>query len=163
VVSQAQKDVEDRIADGIRQERDKIAADETRKARMLVSDELTGKTKEIGALQQILKAKDDRLAEAQKAQAELVRNQRELDDAKRELDLTVETRVRQQFVLRTDSGGNLGANLRNCDSATFATPLFDGFRRYQNTVKAFGQFVALQNNGGVGPGDDSAPRSSRAS
>lgn len=96
-VSQAQKDVEDRIADGVRQERDKIAADETRKARMLVSDELKGKTKEIGDLQQIVKAKDDKLAEAQKAQAELVRKQRELDDAKRELDLTVETRVQQSL------------------------------------------------------------------
>jgi hypothetical protein len=95
VVSQSQKDVEDRIADGVRQERDKIAADEARKARMLVSDELKGNTKEIGDLQQIVKAKDDKLAEAQKAQAELVRKQRELDDAKRELDLTIETRVQQ--------------------------------------------------------------------
>jgi hypothetical protein len=97
VVSQAQKDVEDRIADGVRQERDKIAADEARKARMLVSDELKGKTKEIGDLQQIVKAKDDKLAEAQKAQAELVRKQRVLDDAKREFDLTVETRVQQSL------------------------------------------------------------------
>jgi hypothetical protein len=97
VVSQAQKDVEGRIADGVRQERDKIAADETRRARMLVSDELKGKTKEIGDLLQILKTKDDKLAEAQKAQAELVRKQRERDDAKRELDLTVETRVQQSL------------------------------------------------------------------
>jgi hypothetical protein len=97
VVNQAQKDVEDRIADGVRRERGKIAADETRKARMLVSDELKGRTKEIGDLQQILKAKDDKLAEAQKAQAELVRKQRELDDAKREFDLTVETRVQESL------------------------------------------------------------------
>lgn len=96
-VSQAQKDVDDRIADGVRREREKIAVDETRKARMLVSDELKGKTKEIGDLQQILKAKDDKLAEAQKAQAEVIRKQRELDDAKREFDLTVETRVQQSL------------------------------------------------------------------
>lgn len=97
VVSQAQKDVEDRIADGVRRGRDKIAADETRKARMLVSDELRGKSKEVADLQEILKTKDDKLAEAQKAQAELVRKQRELEDAKRELDLTVETRVQQSL------------------------------------------------------------------
>jgi hypothetical protein len=96
-VAKAQKEVEDQIAIGIRQEREKIAADEARKARLLVSDELQGKTKELVDLQQILKAKDGKLAEAQKAQTELIRKQRELDDAKRELDLTVETRVQQSL------------------------------------------------------------------
>ena len=96
-VAKAQKDVEDQIAIGIRREREKIAADEARKARLLVSDELQGKTKELADLQQILKAKDGKLAEAQKAQTELIRKQRELDDAKRELDLTVETRVQQSL------------------------------------------------------------------
>ena len=41
----------------------------------------------------MLKARDEKLAEAQKAQAELIRKQRELDDARRELELTVEKRV----------------------------------------------------------------------
>ena len=36
---------------------------------------------------------DTKLAEAQKAQADLIKKQRELDDAKRELELTVEKRV----------------------------------------------------------------------
>ena len=67
------------------------------KPSILVSDELQGKSKEVAELQEILKTKDDKLAEAQKAQAELVRKQRELDDAKRELDLTVETRVQQSL------------------------------------------------------------------
>ena len=44
-------------------------------------------------LQEVLKQRDVKLAEAQKAQAELIRKQRELDDAKRELDLTIEKRV----------------------------------------------------------------------
>ena len=44
-----------------------------------------------------MKAKDEKLAEAQNAQAEAVRKQRELDDAKRELDLTVETRVQESL------------------------------------------------------------------
>ena len=38
--------------------------------------------------------RDGKLAEAQKAQADLIRKQRELDDAKREMDLTIETKVR---------------------------------------------------------------------
>ena len=101
-VAKAQQEIEDQIANGIRREREKIAADEAKKARMFVSDELNGKTKEVADLQDILKAKDDKLAQAQKAQAELVRKQRELDDAKRELDLTVETRVQQSLATVRD-------------------------------------------------------------
>ena len=41
----------------------------------------------------MLKVRDAKLAEAQQAQAELIKKQRELDDAKRELELTVEKRV----------------------------------------------------------------------
>lgn len=96
-VAEAKNTVDDKIAEGIRNERDKIAGEEARKARRLVSDELQGKSDEIADLQQTLKTKDSKLAEAQKAQAELVRKQRELDDAKRELDLTVETRVQQSL------------------------------------------------------------------
>ena len=51
-------------------------------------------------LQPVLKACEDKLAEAQQAQAELIRKQRELDDAKREINLTVEKRV--QAVLSTE-------------------------------------------------------------
>ena len=97
VVTEAQNAVDDHIAQGIRKEREKIAAEEARRARLLVSDELQGKSKEIADLEKILKTKDDKLAEAQSAQAEVVRKQRELDDAKREVDLTVETRVNQSL------------------------------------------------------------------
>jgi hypothetical protein len=96
-VADAQKAVDDKVADGIRKERERIATEEAKKARILVSDELQGKSKEVADLKEILKAKDNKLADAQKAQADLVRKQRELDDAKRELDLTVETRVEQSL------------------------------------------------------------------
>ena len=96
-VAAAKKQIEDQIAEGIRLERQTIVVEESKKARLLVSDELKGKAKEVADLQEILKTKDDKLAVAQKAQAELVRKQRELDDAKRELDLTVETRVQQSL------------------------------------------------------------------
>ena len=49
--------------------------------------------RELGELQEVLKTRDEKLAAAQKVQAELIKKQRELDDAKRELDLTVEKRV----------------------------------------------------------------------
>jgi hypothetical protein len=41
----------------------------------------------------VLAQRNTKLEEAQKAQADLIRKQRALDDAKRELDLTVEKRV----------------------------------------------------------------------
>jgi hypothetical protein len=47
----------------------------------------------------VLKQQDAKLAEAQKAQADLLRKQRDLDDAKRELELTVEKRVQADLAL----------------------------------------------------------------
>ncbi len=44
-----------------------------------------------------MKAKDEKLLVAQNAQAELIRKQRELDDAKREFELTVEARVQESL------------------------------------------------------------------
>jgi hypothetical protein len=40
-----------------------------------------------------LNERDKKLAEAQKAQADVIRKQRELDDAKREMDLNIEKKV----------------------------------------------------------------------
>jgi len=112
-VAHAREEIEHRIATGIRQEREKIALDEAKKARLLVSDELNGKVKEVADLQEILRARDDKLAEAQNAQAQLVRKQRGLDDAKRELELTVETRVQQSLLaVREKAKREVEADLR---------------------------------------------------
>lgn len=96
-VAAAKRQVADEIEAGVRQQRETIAAEEAKKARLLVSDELAGKTRELAELSAVVKAKDDKLAEAQKAQAELIRKQRELDDQKREFELTVETRVQESL------------------------------------------------------------------
>ncbi len=77
----------------LQQERARIAAEEAKKAKLALSHDIEQKSKEIGVLQEILKERDAKLAEAQKAQAEMIRRQRELDDAKRELELTIEKRV----------------------------------------------------------------------
>jgi hypothetical protein len=74
-----------------------IAAEEANKAHLLISDELDGKNSEPAELQEVLESKDGKLADAQKAQAELIRKQREFDDARREFDLTVETRIRESL------------------------------------------------------------------
>jgi len=53
-------------------------------------------------LQEVLKERDSKLAEAQTAQAYLIRKQRELDDAKREMELTIEKRVQESLVVVRD-------------------------------------------------------------
>ena len=55
------------------------------------------KKREIEDLHQLIADREVKLTEAQNAQAELIRKQRELDDRLRELDLTVETRVQQSL------------------------------------------------------------------
>lgn len=46
----------------------------------------------------MLKVREEKLAQAQLAQAELIKKQRELDDAKRELELTVAKRVQEGLI-----------------------------------------------------------------
>ena len=75
------------------QERAVIAEEEAKKAKRALATDLEAKAKEVGELQEILKQRDKKLKEAQETQTELLRKQRELDDAKRELELTVEKRV----------------------------------------------------------------------
>jgi hypothetical protein len=89
--------LEEQVAAKVKSEREKIAAEEAKKARLLVGDQLTQKAKEVADLHEVLKNRDEKLAEAQKAQADLIKKQRELDDAKRELDLTVEKRVQDSL------------------------------------------------------------------
>jgi hypothetical protein len=66
------------------------------------SDELAGKSRELSELEAVVKAKDEKLLVAQNAQAELIRKQPELDDAKLELDLTVQTRVQESLTVIRD-------------------------------------------------------------
>jgi hypothetical protein len=85
--------MDEQVAQKMQHEQARIAAEEAKKAKLAVGTELNQKVKEINDLQDILKQRDIKLADAQKAQADLIRKQRELDDAKRELELTVEKRV----------------------------------------------------------------------
>ena len=93
IIEKAKQNLEQQIEEKLRLERARIAAEEAKKAKLALNDDLDQKTKEISSLHEVLKQRDTKLAEAQKAQAEVIRKQRELDDAKRELELTVEKRV----------------------------------------------------------------------
>lgn len=94
-LAKAQVTIDDQVAEKIRGERAKIAAEEAQKAKLALDADLEQKAREVDELQGILKQRDEKLAEAQKAQAELVRERRELEDAKRELELSVEERLRE--------------------------------------------------------------------
>lgn len=87
--------IADQVATQLKAERGRVIAEEAKKAKLACATELEAKVREVGELQEVLKTRDEKLAEAQKAQAELIRKQRELDDAKRELELTVEKRVQE--------------------------------------------------------------------
>ena len=94
-IAQAKETIDDQVAEKLRQERARIVAEEYKKAKLALATDLEQKRKEITDLQEVLKQQDAKLAEAQKAQAEVLRRQRELDDARRELDLTVEKRIQE--------------------------------------------------------------------
>jgi hypothetical protein len=94
-VSKARETIDQQVAEKVRDERAKIASEESKRAKLAFASDLDQKTKELSALQEVLEQNNTKLAEAQKAQADLIRKQRELDDAKRELELTVEKRVEQ--------------------------------------------------------------------
>ena len=96
-VAQAKDAIDEQVAEKLKAERTVIAAEEAKKAKVLLGADLDQKTQELTELQEVLKQRDEKLAEAQKAQAELIRKQRELDDAKREMELTIEKRVQNSL------------------------------------------------------------------
>jgi hypothetical protein len=90
-----ESNIADQVAAQLVTERLRVTAEETRKAKLASAAELETKTRELAELQDVLKVRDEKLAQAQLAQAEVMRKQRELEDARRELELTVEKRVQE--------------------------------------------------------------------
>ncbi len=90
----AQKDgLDAELAERLKGEKKKLAEDAEKKARASFSLELHHKAQQLEELTKAYREREAKLAEAQKAQAEAVRKERELADEKRELDLTIEKRV----------------------------------------------------------------------
>jgi cellobiose-specific phosphotransferase system component IIA len=68
------KDVlENQIEERLKGQRAKITAEEAKKAKLALGADLSQKTSEIADLQEILKQRDAKLAEAQKAQTDLLK------------------------------------------------------------------------------------------
>jgi len=81
------------IAEKLTAERSRIAAEEAQKAKVRAAADLDEKAKQLAELQGVLKARDEKLAEAQRAQAVFLEKERALDDAKREMELTIQKRI----------------------------------------------------------------------
>ena len=96
-LAKAKQAVADEIAKGLEAGRAQVAADEAAKARRLVAQEIEQQGKALAELNAVLKERDTKLAEAQKAQADLIKKERELDDAKREMDLTIQKQVQAEL------------------------------------------------------------------
>lgn len=94
-VTAAQRALDEQVAAKLKTARAAIAEEEARKARLALGTDLEQKTRDLAELQEILRQRDAKLAEAQRAQADLIRKQRELDDARREMELTIERRVQE--------------------------------------------------------------------
>jgi len=93
-LARAREQINDMVAEKLASERNQIVAAEAKKARAHAAAEMQAKDAEATELRRILEVNNKKLAEAQQAHAELMRKERALDEAMRELDLTVERRVK---------------------------------------------------------------------
>jgi len=94
-LAEAKIAIDEQVAVQLKEAKSQIAADEAKKARQALSLDLENKDKEVAHLNTVLKEREAKLSEAQKAQVELIRKDRELEDAKREFDLNLEKKVQE--------------------------------------------------------------------
>jgi len=112
-LSKARESIDLQVARKIQSERLKIAAEEGKKAKLVLAADLEQKSREISDLQEVVKQRESKLVEAQKAQVELIRKQRELDTAKREFELTVEKKVQEGLGLVRETAQKEAEGLLN--------------------------------------------------
>ena len=96
-VARARAAIGAEIATRLDQARQAIAAEEAGKARQGAALDLAAKQRQIEEMTGLLGQREAKLAEAQQAQAALLRKERALDDARRELDLNVQKQVQGEL------------------------------------------------------------------
>jgi hypothetical protein len=96
-LAKAREAINDEVAKKLKAERASVAEAEAKKARLALANELEQKDRQVADLQKNLTDNNTKLGEAQKAQADVMRKSRELDDARRELDLSVEKKVQESL------------------------------------------------------------------
>ena len=101
-LQRAKETLDEQVNQKLQQERARISAEEQKKAKLALGNDLEERVKEITELQEVLRQRDTKLAEAQKAQVEILRRERELKDARREMELTIEKRVQDNLAEARD-------------------------------------------------------------
>lgn len=89
--------ITEQVTTQLKAERARLIEEEAKKAKLAVASELEHSLRELANLKALLEVREQKLSEAQAAQADLLKKQRELDDTKRELELTIEKRVQQNL------------------------------------------------------------------
>jgi hypothetical protein len=92
-LEQEKQSVDQAVALKLNQQRAQIAAEESRKAKELLGADLKEKSDQLLQLSAVLKQREDKLAETQKAQAQLIEAQHKLEEDKREMELTIQKRI----------------------------------------------------------------------
>ena len=92
-LAKAKEGFEEQLKERLETERQQVIATESRKAREQVANDLSAMKQQLAESQQLLEVRNLKLAEAQQAQADALRKQRELDEKTRELEITIEKRV----------------------------------------------------------------------
>lgn len=89
-ITKERDQLDELVAEKVTEQRAAIEREVARKEKQKYDEKLAERAVERGELEEVIKRKDEKLAEAQQAQKEAIRKQRELDDKLRELDLVAE-------------------------------------------------------------------------
>lgn len=94
-VEKEREGIEATVAKRLDEQRAQIALEEAARAKRAVELDVQGKDRELAELNDLLKARDEKLAKAQAQEAEFLKKQRELEEKARELDLSVQRQVNE--------------------------------------------------------------------
>lgn len=93
-----EQEINDKVAKQLQQERAKIIKEENTKLSLAWKGDLERQKAEVANLTSILQEQDKKLAKAQQAQTDFLKKERELQNAARELELTIEQRVQASLL-----------------------------------------------------------------
>lgn len=96
-LTKARQAMKAKVAQTLERERRSLVGIERKKAKLALAHDLKQRDLLLADLQRNLNAKNAKLAEAQRTQADVLRKSRELDDAKREINLTIERKVQNSL------------------------------------------------------------------
>ncbi len=96
-IMDTKKAIDDQVVEELAKERVLIADRESKKAKSASAFDLASKSKEVTELQAIIREKDGKLFDAQKIHASVLKQKRELNDARTDLEVTIEKRTQDSI------------------------------------------------------------------